>query len=78
MQWLSENWIWIVFAIGMVLLMRHGRVGHGHSHGSGHHSSHNDGADRHMDTESRPNRKSRSRSAVLSPNFTSATLYAEK
>lgn len=39
MQWLSQNWIWIVFAIGIVLLMRRGGLGcgmkghHHHRHG---------------------------------------------
>ncbi len=43
MEWLAQNWIWIVFAIGIFLLMRHGGIGHGfggHSHHS--HHSHED------------------------------------
>lgn len=29
MQWLTENWIWLVFAIGIFLLMRQGGMGCG-------------------------------------------------
>jgi YHS domain-containing protein len=35
MQWLTQNWIWIVFIIGIFLLMRRGGMGCGMGH-SGH------------------------------------------
>lgn len=42
MQWLTQNWMWIVFAIGILLLMRRGGMGcgmggHGHAHGDSQH-----------------------------------------
>ena len=39
MDWISQNWIWIVVAIALVFLMRRGGLagcGMGHSHGGGH------------------------------------------
>ena len=33
MDWLSQNWIWIVVAIGFVLLMRRGGMGCSMGHG---------------------------------------------
>ncbi len=39
MDWISQNWIWIAVAVGLVFLMRRGGLagcGMGHSHGSGH------------------------------------------
>ena len=33
MEWLSQNWIWIVFIVGMFLLMRRGGMGGCHAHG---------------------------------------------
>lgn len=47
MQWLSQNWVWIVFAIGIFLLMRRGGMGCGmgsgrHSRGSSHDESRGD------------------------------------
>lgn len=42
MQWLSQNWIWIILVIGVILLMRRGGMGrgmgHGHSHGNDGHA----------------------------------------
>ena len=32
MDWLSQNWIWIVVAIGFLLLMRRGGMGCGMGH----------------------------------------------
>src|SRR5581483_8827174 len=29
MQWLTENWVWILFAVGIFLLMRRGGMGCG-------------------------------------------------
>lgn len=42
MEWLALNWIWIVFAVGILLLMRRGGMGrgmggHGHAHGASRH-----------------------------------------
>ncbi|TAH44652.1 MAG: YHS domain-containing protein [Betaproteobacteria bacterium] len=49
MEWLTQNWIWIVFALGMFVLMRRGGMGcgagghrshrHGHDHDEGSRSS---------------------------------------
>lgn len=39
MNWLSQNWIWIVVAVAFLFLMRRGGLagcGMGHSHGGGH------------------------------------------
>jgi len=33
MEWLSQNWIWLALAVGVVLMMRHG--GHGGCCGGG-------------------------------------------
>ncbi len=32
MEWLSQNWIWILFVVGMFLMMRHGGMGCGMGH----------------------------------------------
>lgn len=41
MQWLAQNWMWIFFAIGFLLLMRRGGMGrHGHAHGNRRHDGH--------------------------------------
>lgn len=41
MQWLAQNGMWIVFAIGLLLLMRRGGMGrHGHAHGDRRHDGH--------------------------------------
>lgn len=53
MEWLSQNWIWIVFAIGIVLLMRRGGIGRGMGHGGHSHHSHGS-ADRTNDPDNRP------------------------
>lgn len=59
MQWLSQNWIWIVFAIGVFLLMRRGGIGcgmgHGRSHGTDGHAHHQqESSDRPTNPDSRP------------------------
>ena len=36
MEWLSQNWIWLAFAVGMVLMMRRGGSGGGGCCGGGH------------------------------------------
>lgn len=53
MQWLSQYWIWIVFAVGILLLMRRGGFGFGMGHGS-HSRSSSDTADQIRDSDSRP------------------------
>jgi len=35
MEWLSQNWLWLLFGIGMVVMMRRG--GHGGCCGGGGH-----------------------------------------
>ena len=38
MEWLSQNWLWLVFGVGIVLMMRrsgHGGCGGGGGHGGG-------------------------------------------
>lgn len=37
MQWLANNWIWIVFALGFLALHMFGHGGHGHGRGHGGH-----------------------------------------
>lgn len=48
MQWLSQNWLWIVLIIGIFVLMRRGGMGRGMGHGR---SLGNDGH-AHQDRES--------------------------
>ncbi len=33
MEWLSQNWVWLALAVGVLLMMRHG--GHGGCCGGG-------------------------------------------
>lgn len=41
MRWLAQNWMLIVFAIGILLLMRRGGMRrHGHAHGDSRHGGH--------------------------------------
>ena len=42
MQWFASNWIWIVFAVGMIAMHLFGHGGHG---GRSRHGSHDDGND---------------------------------
>lgn len=55
MQWLSQNWLWIVFAIGVFLLMRRGGMacgmGHGRSNDGGKESSHHHDANTTLDNQ---------------------------
>lgn len=44
MQWLAQNWIWIIFAFGIFLMMRRGGMGCGKGHG---HSHANDSSAQH-------------------------------
>lgn len=42
MEWLSENWVWVLFAVGMIAMHMFGHGGHG-GHG-GHRGSGRDDA----------------------------------
>ena len=35
MEWLSQNWVWILFFVGMIAMHMFGHGGHG-GHGRGH------------------------------------------
>lgn len=55
MQWLTQNWIWIVVAISIFLLMRRGGIGggrHGRHIENGQHG--NDGTEQKNDLDSGP------------------------
>jgi YHS domain-containing protein len=74
MQWLSQNWIWIVLVIGVFLLMRRGGMGRGHSHGHGGRSQHQQQSDeRHVDPDSRP--KDPVSGAIVNPETALNTMY---
>ena len=38
MEWLSQNWIWVLFFVGMMAMHLFGHGGHG-GHGSSHNES---------------------------------------
>jgi hypothetical protein len=40
MEWISQNWVWVLFAVGMIAMHLFGHGGHG-GHG-GHDESQND------------------------------------
>ena len=50
MEWLSQNWIWLAFAVGMVVMMRRG--GAGGCCGGGHGAD-----DKRPETEDAQNKK---------------------
>ena len=35
MEWLSQNWVWVLFFVGMIAMHMFGHGGHG-GHGGGH------------------------------------------
>ena len=35
MDWITQNWVWVLFAVGMIVMHMFGHSGHG-GHGSGH------------------------------------------
>jgi hypothetical protein len=35
MEWFSQNWVWMLFFVGMIAMHMFGHGGHG-AHGSGH------------------------------------------
>ena len=45
MQWFASNWIWIVFAVGMIAMHLFGHGGHGGHGGRSRHGGHDDGND---------------------------------
>ena len=34
MDWIAQNWVWVLFAVGMIVMHMFGHGGHG-GHGSG-------------------------------------------
>jgi len=42
MEWLSQNWVWVLFAVGMIAMHMFGHGGHG---GHGAHRGHGGGSD---------------------------------
>ena len=52
MQWLGNNWIWIVFAVGMLAMHMFGHGGHGGQDRRSRHAGHSDGSDPHEAKES--------------------------
>ena len=44
MEWLSQNWIWVLFFVGMIAMHMFGHGGHG-----GHGSSHNESTSANQD-----------------------------
>jgi YHS domain-containing protein len=58
MEWLLQNWIWIVFAVGIFLLMRRGGMacgmGRGRSHDNDTQAHQHQGDAPHADPDRRP------------------------
>lgn len=50
MEWLTQNWIWLLLLVGFVFLMRRGGMGCGMGGGSHHHGGH----DTHDESGNRP------------------------
>jgi len=48
MDWLSQNWIWLVFAVGILFMMRRSGMGCGMGHG---HSGHGGSTEGHKPGE---------------------------
>lgn len=42
MEWLTQNWMWILFAVGVLLLLRRGAMGCAHAGGGQCHSHRHD------------------------------------
>lgn len=51
MEWLSQNWVWILFAVGMIAMHMFGHGGHG-GHG-GHSGGRTDSKPKRKDSEQR-------------------------
>lgn len=78
MEWLLQNWIWIVFAIGIFLLMRRGGMacgmGHGRSHGNDTQAhQHQEGDAPHTDPDRGP--KDPISGAIVNPETALNSMY---
>ncbi len=74
MQWFSQNWIWIVFAIGIFLLIRRGGMGCGMGHGHPHHQRESN--DRPTNPDSSP--KDPVNGAIVNPESAVNAMYQER
>lgn len=54
MEWLAQNWIWLVLGIGLLFLMQRGGMGCGVGHGSHGHHANDDRTDRVSELDRRP------------------------
>lgn len=45
MEWLSQNWIFVLLVVGVILMMRRGGMACGPFGGGGHHGGHGEGRD---------------------------------
>lgn len=52
MEWFSQNWIWVLFFVGMIAMHLFGHGGHG-----GHGSSHNESTSANKDDMQTPSEK---------------------
>ncbi|SCC94099.1 conserved hypothetical protein [Thiomonas sp. X19] len=52
MEWLSQNWVWVLFFAGMIAMHLFGHGGHG-GHGGGSGGDHNDHKPAGKDSEQR-------------------------
>ena len=43
MEWFSQNWVWVLFAVGMIAMHGFGHGGHGCHGGHGGHGGHDRG-----------------------------------
>ena len=51
MEWLAQNWVWILFAVVVLLMFRRHRYGGGLLGGHGHHGGHHDQGEGHESHE---------------------------
>jgi hypothetical protein len=52
MEWFSQNWIWVLFFVGMIAMHMFGHGGHG-----GHGSNQNESTSANKDDTQRPSEK---------------------
>ena len=52
MEWFSQNWIWVLFFVGMIAMHMFGHGGHG-----GHGSNHNESTSANKDGMQTPSEK---------------------
>jgi len=45
MEWLTQNWVWVLFFAGMIAMHMFGHGGHGGHRGHGGHGGGSDGGD---------------------------------